>query len=255
MSEVVPLFKSHYSLGSSILTLEKAGETAENYPDSIIDIVKNNKLKKFFLIDDNMSGFLQGYSNAKEAGLDFIFGLRISICSDMLQKDEESKTETCKYIILVKSLEGYKRLVKIYTKASKEGFYYYPRIDFKNLNKLWNEDDLELAIPFYDSFIFNNAMGSALCIPDFNKINPVFFLEDNDLPFDDLVRDRVAQYCEDKYEMIETQSIYYKDKKDFKAYLTFKCINNRSVLDKPQFDHMCSDEFCFQSWKEKNGSV
>ena len=75
MSEVVPLFKSHYSLGRSILTLEKAGETAENYPDSIIDIVKNNKLKKFFLIDDNMSGFLQGYSNAKEAGLDFIFGL------------------------------------------------------------------------------------------------------------------------------------------------------------------------------------
>ena len=43
MSEVVPLFKSHYSLGRSILTLEKAGETAENYPDSIIDIVKNNK--------------------------------------------------------------------------------------------------------------------------------------------------------------------------------------------------------------------
>ena len=55
--------------------------------------------------------------------------------------------------------------------------------------------------------------------------------------------------------MIQSQTIYYKDKKDFKAYLTFKCINNRSVLDKPQFDHMCSDEFCFESWKEKHGSV
>ena len=30
-------------------------------------------------------------------------------------------------------------------------------------------------------------MGSAFCIPDFNKIKPVFFLEDNDLPFDNTV--------------------------------------------------------------------
>ena len=68
MSEVVPLFKSHYSLGRSILTLEKVGETPDNYPDSILDIAKENELKKIFLVDVNMSGFLQGYSNAKEAG-------------------------------------------------------------------------------------------------------------------------------------------------------------------------------------------
>jgi DNA polymerase-3 subunit alpha len=255
MSEVIPLFKSHYSLGRSILTLEKSGETAENFPDSIIDIVKNGKLKKFFLVDDNMSGFLQAYENSKEAGLDLVFGLRVSMCPDIEQKDDESKRETCKYIVLIKTLEGYKRLIKIYTKAAKEGFYYYPRIDFKNLNELWDDKDLELAIPFYDSFIFNNVMGSAFCIPDFNKITPVFFLEDNDLPFDNLVRRRVMQYCEDKYETVETKSVYYNNKEDFKAYLTFKCINNRSVLDKPQFDHMCSDEFCFESWKEKNGSI
>ena len=255
MSELVPLFKSHYSLGRSILTLEKAGDPQNNYPDSIIDIAKENNLKKIFLIDDNMSGFLQAYTNCKEVGIELVFGLRLSVCSDMLQKDEESKNETCKYIIIIKNLEGYKKLVKIYTKASKEGFYYYPRIDFKFLNKIWNKKDLQMAIPFYDSFIFNNVMGSAFCIPDFNKIKPVFFLEDNDLPFDNLVRRRVELYCESKYETTEVKSIYYKNKKDFKAYLTFKCINNRSVLDKPQFDHMCSSEFSFESWKEKNGTI
>jgi len=253
--KIIPLFKSHYSLGKSILTLEKAGETLENYPDSVFDIAKENKLKKVFLVDDNMSGFLQAYSNSKEAGVDLIFGLRLSICSDMNQKDDESRNETCKYIIFIKNLEGYKRLVRIFTKAAKDGFYYYPRIDFQNLNKMWSSRDLELAIPFYDSFIFNNVMGSAFCIPDFSKIKPVFFLEENDLPFDDLVRSRVEQYCQDKYETAETKSIYYNNRKDFKPYLTFKCISNRSVLDKPQFDHMCSDEFCFESWKEKNGTV
>ena len=74
MAEVIPLFKSHYSLGRSILTLEKSGDTQENYPDSIIDIAKNNNLKKFYLIDDNMSGFLQAYVNSKDAGLDLVFG-------------------------------------------------------------------------------------------------------------------------------------------------------------------------------------
>ena len=208
MSEVIPLFKSHYSLGRSILTLEKAGDTPAQFPDSILDIAKDNNLDKFFLVEDNMSGFLQAYSNAKESGLELIFGLRISICSDMEQKDDESKSETCKYIIFIKNEEGYKRLIKIYTKAAKEGFYYYPRTDFKNLNELWNSDDLELAIPFYDSFIFNNVMGSAFCVPDFNRITPVFFLEDNDLPFDNLVRRRVVQYCGDKHETVEAQRVF-----------------------------------------------
>jgi hypothetical protein len=51
----------------------------------------------------------------------------------------------------------------------------------------------------------------------------------------------------------ETKSIYYKNRDDFLAYLTFRCINNRSSLEKPNIDHMCSDEFCFESWMEKTG--
>ena len=129
-----------------------------------------------------------------------------------------------------------------------------PRIDFKNLKKLWSDDDLQMAIPFYDSFIFNNIMGHAVCIPDFAFMNPIFFIEDNNLPFDPLIKDRVNQYCDGKSETLPTQSIFYKDKEDFKAYLTFRCINNRSTLGRPNLDHMSSNEFCFESWRQKNGS-
>ena len=266
MSGVIPLFKSHYSLGRSILTLEGAGQSfaggfnGQNSPDSILDIAKEFKLDKVFLVDDNMSGFLQAYSNCKEINLELIFGLRLSICGDMHQKDDDSKSETCKYIIFIKNLEGYKRLVKIYTKASREGFYYYPRIDFKNLNELWDSNDLELAVPFYDSFIFSNVMGSAFCIPDFSKIKPVFFLEDNDLPFDDLVRGRVEQYCQGQYEMQETKSIYYESRTDFEAYQTYKCIcgrgfsNKALTLNSPNLDHCGSPEFCFESYLDHEGS-
>jgi len=54
-----------------------------------------------------------------------------------------------------------------------------------------------------------------------------------------------------KLEVFNAKSIYYTDRKDFKTYLTFRCINNRSVLNKPDIEHMSSNEFSFESWKEK----
>ena len=47
--------------------------------------------------------------------------------------------------------------------------------------------------------------------------------------------------------MIHSKSIYYKLKKDFLAYMTFKCINNRTTLEKPNMDHLSSNEFCWEA--------
>ena len=46
MSEVLPLFKSQYSLGRSILTLEKSEDVEDNGPDSIVDIAQKNDMKE-----------------------------------------------------------------------------------------------------------------------------------------------------------------------------------------------------------------
>ena len=93
------------------------------------------------------------------------------------------------------------------------------------------------------------------CIPDLSFTEPIFVLEDNSIPFDHLVRSQVENFTDRKHETIEAKSIFYKNRKDFKAYLTFRCINNRSSLDKPNLEHMTSREFSLESWKEKNGSV
>jgi DNA polymerase III alpha subunit len=72
-------------------------------------------------------------------------------------------------------------------------------------------------------------------------------VEDNDVPFNFLIEKHVKNYAKDKLETIKTKSIYYNKKEDFKAYLTFRCINNRTTLDKPNLDHMTSDEFCLET--------
>ena len=248
---MIPLFKSHYSLGRSILTLEDKDQK-DDYPDSIIQICKENKMKELYLVEDNMSSFLEAYSNCRKNDIKLNYGLRISVTESMSDKSEESKTKSSKIILFFKNKKGYQQLTKLYSIAAKEGFYYEPRLDYETISKNWTED-LILCIPFYDSFIFNNTLKNSLCIPQFDFTKPIFFIEDNDLPFDSLVKQKALSFAEkNDLKIYKVQSVFYKERKDFKAYLTFRCINNRSVLNKPNLDHMSSNEFCFESIHQRN---
>ena len=242
------MFKSHYSIGRSILTL--SNEQPEVGPDSIFEICRKNELRELFLVEDQMSGFLEAYKNSKENKIKLIYGIRLTVCADASKKNEDSLKSNSKVIIFCKNEAGYKKLIKIVTHAARKGFYYTPRTDFQALKDFWDNNELEMAIPFYDSFLHENNLKGKLCIPDFNFANPTFFTEDNDVPFDFLIKESINEFCGGKYETLPVKSIYYKNKKDFKAYLTFRCINKRTTLDRPSLDHMCSDEFSFESWKK-----
>jgi DNA polymerase-3 subunit alpha len=257
--KILPLFKSHYSLGRSILTLEDEEEGQEGQeemrPKSIIKICVEEGIKKLLLIEDSMSGFLQAYLNCEKHGVDLTFGLRVNVCQDISDKSEDSLLETSKIILVAKNKKGYEKLIKLYSIASTDGFYYKPRLDFNVVNEVFDSEHLRLCFPFYDSFIYKNLIHSSIALPDLSNKNPVFFIEDNDLPFDSLVKKAVQSYAENEgHSTLETKSIYYYKREDFKAYLTFRCIHNRSSLEKPRLDHMSSNEFCFESWKEKNGT-
>jgi len=248
---MIPLFKSHYSLGRSILTLEDKSERDE-YPDSVIQIAKQNKLKEIFLVEDNMSSFLEAYTNCKNNNIKLNYGLRISATESMNDKTDESRNKNSKIILFFKNKKGYESLTKLFSTAAKDGFYYEPRLDYSILKQNWS-DDLILAIPFYDSFIFNNTLKNSICVPQFDFTKPVIFIENNDLPFDLIIKDKMLSFAkENKLEIFNTKSIYYNSRKDFKTYLTFRCINNRSVLNKPEIEHMSSNEFCFESWENEN---
>ena len=267
MDGIVPLFKSHYSLGKSILTLslpdaEYDSEGTKDTSDSIFEIALDRfhhndpGASDLFLVDDCMSGFLEAYTNTEKINkapyskkLKLIFGLRLTFCPDMNDKSEEVRKDSYKNIIFVNNVQGYKQLIKIWTTAAQDGFYYEPRIDFKTLKEFWTKD-LLLGIPFYDSFLHRNNFTVSSCIPDFSYVNkPVFFIEDNDTLIDSLLADKVREYCKDKYDVQKSKSIYYKNDEDFDSYLTFKCINKRTTVEKPNFDGMCSNNFSYESYR------
>lgn len=247
---MIPLFKTHYSINRSILTAEEAGTSSINGPKSIIDIAIENKLDRIFLCEDSMSGFIQQYSCLTKAKIKMIFGLRLTILDNMDDKTPESLHKESKIIVVAKNNEGYKKLIKLSSSASCRGFYYEGRLDWKELHQLWS-GDLSLCVPFYDSFLFKNALTFSSCKPYFGNIKPIFFKESHGLPFDRLISDKIDNFTKGQYETLNTHSIYYEKDQDFAAFMSFKCIGGRTTLSKPNLEQMCSNEFSFESYLRK----
>jgi len=105
MSEILPLFKSHYSLGKSILTLEKPRDVKSGLtcPDSIFEILDENGMDKFVLVDDNPSGYLQANVNAKKFKKKLFFGIRLTYVEDASIKEEGVSEKESKIVIFLKN--------------------------------------------------------------------------------------------------------------------------------------------------------
>lgn len=253
---LTPLFKSHFSIGKSILTLDSPDESRDpSSPNSVFDLVSD--LDQVVLIEDSFMGFLQALKVCKEMSKQLIFGISLDFCQDLGSIEDLKKPgATHKLIVFPKNSDGCKLLNSIYTKSKTE---LEGLLDIDTLSSMWSEENLSLAVPFYDSFIFKNTMGFNSFLVETSFTTPTFFIEDNGLPFDLLIKNAVNNYCASKnYPTQYSKSIYYKDKSDFSAYLAYKLICSRSSfagrgssLEKPNMDHLGSDEFCWESYLEK----
>lgn len=251
---MLALFKSHYSIGKSILTLDDPITQKEGGSDSVFSIAKENNLKTVVLVEDSLTGFLQAKKISEKYGINLAFGLRIDMKQNAGEDPkEEASSSSHKIIIFAKTARGCNILNNIYSEAFTKKFN---AVDEKLLKKFWKKKELELVIPFYDSFIFNNTMKFANCTPSFSFAEPTFFTESNGLPFDEMLKERIENYSNGKNKTIRAKSIYYKNKSDVTALQTYKCICGRSfgnkTLSKPNLDHFGSNEFCFESWREQN---
>ncbi len=247
---MLPLFKSHYSVGRSILTLANPSSVVSGGSSSVFDIASRHSLERLVLVEDSLIGLLEAKRRSDELDIPFVFGLRLDMCNDMLQSRKESSTH--KIIIFARNGEGLRLLNRIYTHAQTQGD---GRLDFSSLQSFYSDESLKIAIPFYDSFIFQNLFSyGEPCLLEDSYFSPVFFIEDNLLPLDVPLTAAIRKYCGANFETELVKSIYYENRDDFEAYQTYKCICGRGfstkakTLDVPNLDHCGSPEFCFESY-------
>lgn len=251
---VTPLFSTSASLEQGgIFTVEKAGEKQKlgrkTGPVSLCDLAKEEGLKEIVMVESNFINFMQASKNLDSIGVQFKFGLKLVVCEDINDKTESSFKTESKVVIFMASDSAYSSLIKIYSKASTDGFYNIPRIDWKTLNQMWS-DDLILAFPFYSSFLARNTLSFATILPDL-PTKPILFWERQFLPFDDIIKEAVVKYATtEKIDIQAVKSVYYKNRSDAKSWMVYQCILRRSSWDKPNIDHCTSREFCWEAYKE-----
>ena len=254
---IIPLFKTHYSIGKSILSLDSSPDLEDSGPDSVIDLAIKNNLSDLFLLEESFMGFLEAKKSCEDNGINFIFGLILNFCDDVSKINEDIKTvPSYKINIFSKSAVGCQILYKIYSRChcSQKKV-----IDLNILSEYWDNQHLSMCIPFYDSFLYKNLFSFDIFCPNFSDFSPVFFLEKKGLPHDAFLPDAINSYAsKNNFPTQVVHTIDYKEDKDFEAFLSYKLICSRgsfggfkSSLEKPNLDHMSSDEFSFESYLQR----
>jgi len=253
---MIPLFKSHYSIGKSILTLDAPEKVKKGGADSIIDIALDAGLKQIVLIEDTMHGFLEAKKRCSENDLQLIFGFRTNMCQEY--EVESDRVPSHKIIIFAKNDSGVKKLYKIYSYIHCDQ---QNKITEKDLKRFWVKKDLTMAIPFYDSFVYeNNFKYQANFMHNLTYYDPLFFIEENGLPVDALLKEAVEGFAlVNNFKTQKTKSVYYRNREDLPAFQTYKMITSRSFnrkasIHSPNLNGCGSEEFCMESWLEETKS-
>ncbi len=257
---MLALLKSDFSIGRSIIQMGRVSDSVHNtpdQPDNVQDILEDYKWDKLFLVEDELGGFVPSYLTAQKAGAQLIFGWRVSMVESGEKKEKQPSS---KAIIFVKSEEGWKKLVKIATKAQIDYFFEGARMDWKTLQEMWSSE-LLLAIPHYDGFIHKNLCSKEQSIPDFGSIKPYVFLEDGDLPFDGIIRRKSEEYAAAYgLKTLNVKTCYYKNRADLVYFQARKLMDRKTfgsggTIDEPNMEFFCSAEFSLESWEEKKSLV
>lgn len=226
---MINLFKTHYSIGKSVLTLEEGKDR------SVFSVAKKLGLSEIIILDDNLSGAAEAYFQAEKE--------KIPVRIGCILRHSEDGENISNFNLIALNTQGYRDLVAIssFQETKKEKHLTTEEIKKYLTQNLW------LSIPFYDSFLFKNLLEGTSCIFDIG-LKPTLLLEDNDLPFDAILREKVLQLAEkEDLDTLDVQTCLYPDEDWFDAWQTVKTMHKRSyrggTLSCPNLDNCGSTNF------------
>jgi DNA polymerase III alpha subunit len=248
---MIPFFVSDFSIGRSILKLEPSHEGG---PKDIMSLAEEASLKEIFLVEDNMTSFLPAQKICDRKKIPLRYGVRFNTCNDAT--DDNLITSAFKVILFALNDTGCKQLFKLFTDVHTKNNGWLDEATFKQ----HETDQLLLVHPFYDSYIYHNTMSFRTCLYDpwVPSDREIFTVENNGLPFDDLIRAKISKLHSNLgVQVCRVQTILYTTRSDVEAYQVYRIACGRrygfanKTLDNPDLNHFGSDEFCFQSYMEK----
>lgn len=209
------LFKTHFSIGKSILTPKDCFDLAEDLPQVVF-------------VEDDFGGFRKIKRISEDTGKKFVYGIRLDCI--------HNGSLPSKLILFAKTNSGVAELRHIYTAAKANGDVW----DMKTVS-----DNIQIVVPFYDSYIHKSIHQFGIfSLPVENCIH---FVEDNRHPFDYQILKNIKKLG---VTTEQAQSVYYKSPEYFKAFQGYKSICKRKggrpvSFGRPELEDFCSDRFYY----------
>lgn len=206
-----------------------------------------------------MYGNLSFYSEAKSAGIKPILGCEVYVAPrHRTQRDARLDKEQHHLVLLAKSEQGYKNLIKLVSIAFSEGFYYKPRVD-KELLAQYSGELIAMSaclggeLPHH---IMNDnlqqaekSLGEYLEI--FGKDNFYIELQDHGLKEQKPVNEALIRLAEaTKVPLVVSNDSHYTTRKDSEAHDVLLCIQTGSTIDDPNRFRFGTHEFYFKNQEE-----
>ena len=229
---MIPLFKSTFSIGRSLLRVE-----------DLVDIAQSGNVKKIILVEDNFYGFRVINKAFLNTDTPMVFGVKLPVAQSNFYLEKPSKL-----IFFPKNNKGVVMARKLYTKCyTSEGECLL--LDDLQEGEL---DDISIGVPFYDSYVFNNIFHFGMCELFLDKYDHFYIEESNNHPFDFQISAALKKLG---VKTEKAKSIYYRDKEDFEAFQMYKAICSRKqgrvpTYSNPRLNDFCSDEFSYESFLE-----
>ena len=205
-----------------------------------------------------MYGAVDFYKECLDAGVKPIIGCEVYV-APRTRTDKENRDRSAYHLVLLAENEqGYQNLVALASRASLEGFYYNPRVDFEllseyheglicltacpqgELSKLIAGDDEEGARQFIERYR-----------QLFGEDNFFVEIQDHDLQIERDVLPRVIALAQEMgVPLVATNDVHYLNQEDHRYQDVLVCIGTNKLVSDPDRMRMETQEFHLKSPEE-----
>lgn len=226
--------------------------------NDVIERVKQMGMSSAAITDHGvMYGVVDFYRKAEEEGVKPIIGCEVYVAPGSLADKTKAMKEYSHLVLLAKSNEGYKNLMRLSSIAFTQGFYHKPRIDYDVLGKhsgglICLSACLAGDIPRY---IMSGDIAAAdrLAVRLRDMFGEDFYLElqDHFLPEQKPVNAALIDMGRRlSIPLVATNDVHYIAREDAEAQDVLLCIQTRSFVEDTERLKFGTDEFYLKSAEE-----
>ncbi len=204
----------------------------------------------------NMYGALKLYEGCLKAGIKPIIGCEFYICHDRFNKT--GKGDIGHIVLLAKNNQGYQNLLKLSGIASKEGYYYKPRIDYKALKEhaegiiclsaclAGHIPQLILEDKYEEAKQFALELNSY-----FEKGDFYLEIQNHGIPEQIKVLNALDKMSKETgIELVATNDVHYLKKEDSEIQDVLMCVQMQKTIDDPTRMKFSTQEFYYKTYEE-----